>query len=321
MAQGGGLYEELIDTVNAVFGSHEGRRALHAKGTWCSGTFTATTRAAELCRAPHFQGEPCAALIRFSNASGDPTSHDAERDGRGMAVKLRHGGGEELDVLATMAPAFVARTPEDFLELMKLRIPDAQSGQPDMEGLGEYLRRHPEAQPAIQAVLGVEPPASFATLSYFSPHAFRLVDHAGTGTWVRYRWRPEAGEQRLPDGDARALGRDYLRAELGERLAAGPVAFELALQLAADDDPLADPTAVWPAEREHVVAGTLEVTALVDDPEVGGRIDVFDPTRVPDGIELSDDPILHARPRAYSVSAYARLGEAPDDPSEPPPRN
>jgi catalase len=33
---------------------------------------------------------------------------------------------------------------------------------------------------------------------------------------------------------------------------------------------------------------------------------VFDPTRVTDGIELSDDPILRFRPRAYSVSVARR---------------
>ena len=35
---------------------------------------------------------------------------------------------------------------------------------------------------------------------------------------------------------------------------------------------------------------------------------VFDPTRVIDGVELSDDPVLHERPRAYSVSIDRRAG-------------
>ena len=52
----------------------------------------------------------------------------------------------------------------------------------------------------------------------------------------------------------------------------------------------------------------LDLHELVDDPEGDGHIEVFDPTRIIDGIELSDDPILHARPKAYSVSAYRRLG-------------
>jgi catalase len=303
----GGLYEQIVDAAHDVFGAHPRTRALHAKGTWCEGTFTASPEAGTLSRAAHFAGEPVPALIRFSNASGDPGSHDAERDGRGMAVKLRTEAGE-TDVLATMTPAFVSRTPEDFLELMRLRKPDPETGEPDMERLGAYLGEHQEAMPSIQGVLGVEPPASFATIPYYTPHAFRLVDGDGNGTWVRYRWRPEAGEERLPDDEARARGRDYLREELVERLAAGPAAFELLLQVAADGDPLEDPTAVWPDDRELVSGGRLEITAAVDDPEADGDLVVFDPTRVIDGIEMPDDPVLHARPKAYSVSIERRAG-------------
>jgi catalase len=319
MASGGGdVYEQLVDAANAIYGSHPHRRALHAKGTWCEGSFSATPEAGKLCRAVHFQGDAVAALIRFSNGSGDPESHDAGREARGMAVKLRPENGDETDILATSIPAFVTRTPEDFLELLRLRRPDPETGQPDMEKLGAFLAAHPESQPAIQATIGSEPPASFAQLSYWSPHTFKLVDAAGEGTWVRYRWRPEAGEAQIPDDEARERGRDYLRSELAERLRGGPAGFQLLLQIPAEGDPVDDPTAVWPDDRELVVAGRLEITGIVDDPETEGRIDVFDPVRVVDGIELSDDPVLHARPRAYSVSAYRRLGVETDNPSTPP---
>jgi catalase len=137
-------------------------------------------------------------------------------------------------------------------------------------------------------------------------------------TPVRYRWIPEAGEAHIPDEEAQERGRDYLRDELADRLANGPAGFELRLQVAAEGDALDDPTAVWPDERELIGAGRLEVTTMIEDPEVDGRIDVFDPTRVIDGIELSDDPILHARPRAYSVSAYKRAGMEVENPSVPP---
>ena len=304
----GDLYEQLVAAMNAIYGEHPGRRAAHAKGVWCEGTFTGTREAAGRSRARQFQGEPVTALVRFSNGSGDPESHDAHREARGMAVKLRPDDGDELDILATTARAFATRTPEEFLEFLRLRRPDPETGQPDMEKLGAFLGAHPEAQPAIQSVIGVEPPASFATLTYYSPHSFRLLDADGDGTWVRYRWRPSAGEATIPDEEALERGRDYLGDELAERLRGGTAEFELLLQLAADEDPIDDPSAVWPDERKQVVAGRLEITALVDDPEGDGHIDVFDPTRIVDGIELSDDPVLHARPKAYSVSAYKRLG-------------
>jgi catalase len=300
---------QLVETANTLSGGfHEGRRSFHAKGAWASGAFTATPEAASLSRAAHFQGEPVPALVRFSNGGGNPESNDASREARGMAVKLRPEGGDENDILGTTTPAFVVKTPEDFLELLRLRIPDPETGQADMEALGAFLAEHPEAQTAIGATVGAEPPASFATLFYYSPHSFKLIDADGNGTWVRYRFSPEAGEHRIPDDDARARGRDYLFDELTERLRSGSIAFDLLLQIAGDDDPIDDPSAVWPDERELVNAGRLVLDQEIDDPEVDGRIDVFDPTRVGDGIELSNDPVLHARREAYSVSAYKRLG-------------
>jgi catalase len=317
---GGDVYEEIIDAANALYGSHPRHRALHAKGTWCAGTFTATPEAAELCRAPHFQGDPTPALVRFSNGSGDPESDDWQRDARGMAVRLRPSGGDEADILAVTTPAFVLRTPDDFLEFIRLRRPDPETGQPDWEKLGAFMADHPETQTAVQWTLNTEPPASFATQAYHSPHTFRLLDSDGDPTLVRYRWRPEAGEATIPDDEARALGGDYLRSELADRLAGGTVGFELKFQIPTEDDPIDDATAPWPDDREKIMAGRLEITEIVDDPESGDHIEVFDPTRVVDGIELSDDPILHARARAYSVSAYRRLGMDVENPSTPPAR-
>jgi catalase len=300
------LEEQIEEAMVEPSGRHPGHRTVHTKGLWCEGTFTATPEAASLCRAAFFSGDPVAALIRFSNAAGNPQSNDGARQARGMAVKLRPEGADETDILATTSPAFVSRTPEDFLELLHARKPDPDTGEPDMERLGAYLGAHPEAQTAIQATLGAEPPASFATIAYWSPHTFRLLDRDGGGTWVRYRWRPEAGEERISDEAAKERGRDYLASELAERLAAGPAAFELLLQLPAEDDPIDDPTAVWPDDRELVSAGRLEVERVIESPERDGHIDVFDPMRLGDGIEPSDDPILHIRPKAYSVSAYRR---------------
>jgi catalase len=302
------LSEELIAAATAIYGRHSGRRALHAKGIWCAATFTATDQASRLCRAAHFSGEPVPALVRFSNGSGNPESNDANRESRGLAVKLRPEDGDETDMLATTARAFPVRTPEEFLELLRLRAPDPQTGEPDTEKLGAFLAAHPEAQPSIASTAALEPTASFATVHYYSPHAFRFLDGDGNGTWIRFRWRPEAGEHRLPDDEARAKGRDFLSDELAKRVEDGPVRFDLLLQVAGDGDSLTDPTEIWPEEPSLIEAGTLEVTRIVDDPEGGGHIEVFDPVRVGDGIELSDDPVLHARPRAYSVSAYRRLG-------------
>ena len=54
--------------------------------------------------------------------------------------------------------------------------------------------------------------------------------------------------------------------------------------------------------------GRLELTGPETERERGGDILVFDPTRVTDGIELTDDQILRFRPRAYSASVTRRTG-------------
>jgi catalase len=91
-----------------------------------------------------------------------------------------------------------------------------------------------------------------------------------------------------------------------ERLRSGPAGFELWLVIGEADDPVDDPTAPWPEGRRRVAAGRIEVERVIDDPERDGEIVVFDPVNVIDGIELPEDPILHARSRAYSVSAARR---------------
>ena len=286
----GAIDGQLVEALAAIFGRHEGHRAVHAKGTWARGVFRASPEAAVVCRAEHLQGAEVEALIRFSNASGNPESHDADRDNRGIGVKLRVREGVETDILGTTSPAFVARTPEDFLEVLRLRRPDPATGQPDMEKLGAYLGAHPEAQTAVLATINSEPPESFATVTYFSPHAFRLLAADGTGSWVRWRWVPLSGERRIPDEEARRRGRDYLRGELSRRLAAGHCELDLVFQLATEEDPLEDPTAVWPEERETVAAGRLRLLEPIESPERDGHIDVFDPLRLLDGVEPSAAP-------------------------------
>ena len=162
-------------------------------------------------------------MVRFSNASGKPEAHDGERNGGGMAVKLRPPGGQEWDVIGVGPPVFVARTVEDFLELLQLRKPDPETGQPDMAALGEYLGRHPEAVSSrCNPTLGAEPAASYVTVPYHSPHAFALLDarrqpHLGP---LALAPRGPRGAHLRRRGSAR--GRHYLREELVDRLQRAP---------------------------------------------------------------------------------------------------
>jgi catalase len=299
---------ELVDSINAVSGEHPGFRAAHARGVVCAGSFRATRGAAALTRAAHMQGDQIKTTIRFSNGGGDPGIPDRAREARGMAVKFYLPDDSRTDIVSLTLPTFFVRTPDDFLEFTRLRRPDPETGEPDMQKLGEWFGRHPEAQQAIQATLAAGPPASYAQLEYNALHAFKWTDGSGEQRFVRYHWLPEAGVATLTEEEAKARPNHYLQDEIAERLEQGPAVFTLELELAEDGDDPDDPTAAWPDERARVPAGRLEITGLDTERERDGDVLVFDPTRVTDGIECSDDEILHARPPAYSVSVERRAG-------------
>jgi catalase len=288
------LHEEVVDAINEISGVHPGHRAAHAKGTLLTGTFTGA--GTDLTTAAHLQGEPVRVTARFSNGGGDPNIPDYAREGRGMAVKFYLADGGKTDIVALTLPCFFVRTPEDFLSFTQARK-DPEKLMPD------WLGAHPEALTAIQAALGADPPESYATCAYNSIHSYRFVDGGGGSRFVRYRWEPEAGQATLSGEDAKARGRDYLQEDIVER---GESAFRLVAVIATEEDAVDDPTVAWPDERERVELGRLVLTGPELEREQGGDILVFDPTRVVDGIELSDDAVLRFRGPAYSVSVTRR---------------
>ena len=302
------LAEQAVEAINAVSGRFDGHRAAHARGTLCAGTFTPTPEAAQLSPAAHFR-EPVRVTVRLSNGSGNPNAPDGERtEGRGIAIKFYLPDGGTTDIVGLTLPVFFVRDPHDFVEFARARKPDPDTGQPDMARIGAFLGEHPETAAALQLILpALVPPRSYATCAFNSIHAFRLGER-----WARYRIEPEAGLENVPEEEIDGLAEDYLQADLRERLERGPVRFRLYARLAGDGDPTDDPTVPWPDERERAELGTIELTGLDDTRERDGDVLVFDPTRVTDGIELSDDRILRFRPDAYAVSVFRRTGVARD---------
>jgi catalase len=297
------LSERIVDAMNAIHGTHAGFRAVHAKGSCCRGTFVPSSSAAELCIAPHFQEATVPVTVRFSSGSGKPTRADGARDERGMAVKFHLPDGGSTDIVSLTLPVFFVKTPEDFLEFLETQRPDPATGKPDLDRVGAFINEHPETQVATMFVMMNESPASFAGCMFNGIHAFSLTAPDGSSRFVRYRWVPEVEAATLTDGETRALGKNYLHEELTSRLSTGGFSYELQAKLAEEGDDTTDPTTAWPEEREVVSLGRMTMTEFAGH-ECDGMI--FDPGRLTEGIERSDDPILHARSGAYSVSFERR---------------
>ena len=299
------LARAAVDAMHEAFGPHEGR-VVHVKGGWAEATFTGTPEGAALCRAEFLDGRPFRALVRFSNGGGNPVAHDGDRGGRGIAVKLSLDGGRRTDLLGISVPCFTARTPDDFVAYVRLARRDPDTGEPDLAAIGAFLEAHPETGAALAAAGAMPPPASWLAVTYNGIHAFRWTAADGSSHWVRTRWVPANGDETLTDDEAQQRDRDYLAADVRSRLASGPSSFVLLARLAAPGDPLDDPTAAWPEDREAVAVGNLTVERAIEPAETPSDIRVFDPMRLCDGIDASDDPILRFRPKVYDVSARGR---------------
>ena len=289
---------EAIDRIRASFKPKDGFRSLHAKGAFYAGTFTATPEAAKRCRALHFQDE-VPIVVRWSNGGGNPRTPDGAPDVRGLAVSFKLPDGTATDLLGQTAPRFPVRTPAAFVELVEATNTPIK--------LAGFFRRHPDALRPLIAngkAKALISPKSYAEPTFYPVHAYRWTAPDGAECWVRYTFRPQATkDDRLEE---KFTGRDRLREEIAARLAIAPVNFTLEVQVAARGDDPHDPMSVW-RSKEIFEAGTVTITNPTKDLEADGGVIVFDPTRVVDGIGLSDDPILLYRPGAYSESVDRRL--------------
>jgi catalase len=298
---------EAIDAVGGVFGRHPGYRALHAKGVVLRGTFSPTAEATTLTRAAHLQAPDVPVTVRFSNGSGNPHHPDWAPDPRGLAVKFYLPDGSRTDIVAVSTPRFPTRTPEAFIELVQAQA----AGVAAAWRFPLFLARHPEAARVLPvAGPSLLPPTSYAAIPYHGLHAFKWIDGEGGERYVRYRFKPASPQSRLAPWQARRRGRDYLQHDIVDRAEAGLVRFSLEVQVAQPDDPVDDPSAAWPRDRRRLTVGDLRVTGPDTEREQGGDVLVFDPSRVTDGIECSDDPVLRFRPKAYSESIRRRTASA-----------
>ena len=299
---------ELVAAVHRGGGGiFAGFRAAHAFGRIYAGTFTATPAAKTLSRAAHFQGPPIPATARLSGSAGNPDEKPSIVVA--MATKFYLPDGTTTDLIGITLPAFFARTPAEFLAFTEAQKADPTTGKPDLDKLKAFMAAVPNGGRALLLLQHQPAPVSFAQTSYRPLHAYYFLNAAGEGRWARYHWEPDAGTAGQPLEELAKQPHDYLFTEVEGRLRKGPVVFRLELELAEEGDPVDDPSAIWPAGRERIVVGRLELFRRITEAEIGDPVMMHDPTAVTDGIEVSPgDQIIAARRGAYVVSVAERTG-------------
>jgi catalase len=299
------LSQDLLKQFDTLFGLHPGFRAAHARGTMLSGTFAPDPEAVSLTRAPHLTRTSTPVTARFSSSTGIPLlpDNDPNANPRGLSIRFHLAEHVHTDIVSHSTDGFPTRTGEEFLEFLQAVAasgPDVPSPKP----VEQYLGSHPAALAFVQAPK--PSPASFAKETYFGVTAMRFINKEGASRYGRYRIVPDAGIEHLDPKVTEDKGPNFLFEELSERIAAGPISFQVFAQLANEGDDVNDATVHWPEDRPLARLGQIVLTAPVENDAAEQKKIIFDPIPRLDGIEPSDDPLLELRAAIYLLSGRRR---------------
>jgi catalase len=302
---------KLVDSLAPPGGPALGHRRNHAKGVCFTGAFESKGDAASLSRAHVFAAGRYPVLGRFNLGTPDPSAPDSTVRVRGMGLQISAPNGEIWRAAMINAPVFAVSTPGEFYELLEA------SGSKDPNAIQAFSSKHPEFAPFAKWAEAPTWTASYAEESYNSLNAFIFVDSAGNEHAVRWSLEPAAQVENITSEELGKRGPDYLKQEITKRVATEPQRWTMTLTIANEGDPTSDPTKPWPEGRRTVEAGTLIVEKIEAEANGPCREINFDPTVLPNGIQLSDDPFPAARSSAYAKSYDLRTAESKFYPRTP----
>jgi len=294
----------VFDKANG--GVHPGFRPAHAKGILLKGTFTPSSEAASLTRAPHLHRNSTPATARLSDFAGIPTVADNDPQGagpRGFAVRFHLAEHVHTDIIGHSVDNFPVRTAEGLVEFLNAVIATDPKG-PHPNAIEQFLGAHPAALTFVQIPKPI--PTSFAKESFFAVSAFRFTNTDGMSRYGRYRVLPAAGNEYLDETAAAARSPNFLFEEIRERIGKEPVRFRVAVQLAQDGDIIDDATVRWPEQRTQLAFGEISLQEIAANNASEQQHIIFDPIPRVDGIEASVDPLFEPRANIYLMSGRRR---------------
>jgi len=299
---------KIVDSLAPPGGPSLGHRRNHAKGICFTGVFESNGNGAELSSAQVFARGEYPALGRFNLATADANAPDSTVRVRGLGLQLSTPDGEVWRSAMIDPPVFPVSTPEGFYELQLA----AHSKDPN--AMKAFVAGHLEFAPFAEWAKTAPWTASYAEEPYNSLNSFIFVSSSGAEHAVRWSLLPQAQVVPITDDDLAKLGPDHLEHEIADRVAKSPQRWTMVLTIADPGDQTSDPSKAWPEGRKTIEAGTLVVQQIEAERDGPCRDINFDPTILPSGISVSDDPFPAARSSAYAKSYDLRTSEVKDYP-------
>ena len=301
---------KMVEALAPPTGAYVGFRRNHSKGICFTGVFKSNGAGAALSRASALATGEYPVVGRFNLGTNDPYVADSEVLVRGMGLQITTPDGAVWRAAMINLPFFPVATIPEFYGLLQAQ----KSKEPD--AMKNFVAAHAEFAHFAGWAGSATWSASFAETPYNSINAFVFTDASGTGRTVRWSLRPAAPVVPTTPDDLAKLGPNHLEDEIATRVAAAPQTWTLAVTVAAPGDPTDDPSQAWPEGRQTVDVGALVVTTITSENEGACRNINFDPTILPDGMSVSDDPFPAARSAAYARSYALRTAESEHFPED-----
>ncbi len=300
-------------------------RVVHARGAGAHGVFRGNGAAEKLCKAEFLRsGVETAVFVRFSTVVGSRGSADTVRDTRGFATKFYTNEGT-FDLVGNNIPVFFIQDGIKFPDIIHAakphpdrEIPQAQTAH---DTFWDFVSLHTEAAAhTMWAMSDRAIPRSYRTMEGFGVHTFRLIAPDDTTSLVKFHWKPRLGVHSLVWEEAQiaaGVDPDFHRRDLADAIEAGAYPeWDLGIQVFPDNPEqtfegidLLDSTKIVPEELAPVqVIGTMQLNAnptnfFAETEQVAFHIGHLVP-----GIDVTDDPLLHARLFSYLDTQITRLG-------------
>lgn len=300
-------------------------RVVHARGAGAHGVFRSYGTGQGLSRAGFLGPDvETPVFVRFSTVVGSRGSADAVRDTRGFAVKFYTDEGT-FDLVGNNIPVFFIQDAIKFPDVVHAakphpdrEIPQAQSAH---DTFWDFVSLHTEAQAHtlwFMADRGI--PRSFRMMEGFGVHTFRLLNHEGKSSLVKFHWKPAQGVHSLVWEEAQILNGmdpDFHRRDLADAIESGNFpSWELGVQVFPDTEDemfegidLLDPTKFVPEELAPVqLLGQMTLNANPRNYFAEVEQVAFHPGHLVPGIDVTNDPLLQGRLFSYLDTQISRLG-------------
>ena len=296
-------------------------RVVHAKGSGAHGYFKLYNCMGRYTKAKVFNDTKniTPTFARFSTVIGSKGSAETARDPRGFAVKFYTDEGN-YDIVGNNIPVFFIRDAIKFPDMVHAFKPSPDTNLHDPNRFWDFIVNSPESTHMITWLFADKGTIkSFIHMPGFGVNTFVWVNDMGIRSYVKYHWKPLAGEQTITRKESELLAGlepNVATKELYDVLSSGKtVEYELFVQLMDPEmendftfNPL-DATKFWPEEDFPLIkVGKLVLTNPPDNFFEESEQIAYNPANLVPGVEASNCKLLQGRLFSYSDSQRHRIG-------------